>query len=229
MATTQGRTSPNNPGSTNKLVVARTLPDGTQFGAPWLQKAAMDGNVYTAQSGSASSPNTFAAAYTATAPDLDMSVAPGTMVIPFALTVYFEAYGTSAQAETIAAIGVGGVIAPTSATAVTPTNARLDRAAGAPGVTIVSDGTGATYMTSNVTEFWRDGAQFAITKTSASATAASQDTIKYKWSAMETGFWPVMYHPTSITRLNVFCSSQAGTGFIILQFAVVPLTEGDSN
>lgn len=225
MATTQGRTIAGMPGSTQKLVTAPALPDGTQFSAQWLQKMAMDGNMYTAHSGTGTAPNTFAGAYVNTTPDLDMSVAPGTMVVIVGAVVNFETYGTSLLAEVVMAAGVGGVIAPTSATSVIPVNHRMDKAGPAPGVTIVSDGTGATYMTSNVLEFYRNSPPMSITKSSASATVSSIDPYRFEFNALQTGIWPVLYNPGTICRANIFACSQAGTGFITCTFVVVPLAE----
>ena len=193
------------------------LADGTPFSAPWLQKLAMDGRMFVANAGTGTAPITGAGAYVNTTPDLDMSVPAGRVVVPIYLTVQFETYGTSLLNEIVAAIGWGGVIAPTSATAVVPVATNPAKSQGS-SATIVSDGTGATYMTSNVYEFWRHGQAFSITKTSASATVASQDSVRFEWSAMASGVWPVMYNPSGISRFNLFPCSQAPTEFITLVY-----------
>lgn len=209
--------------SSTGFVPWKGMLDGTAYTADWLARQSAAGKMFTYHSGTGTAPNTFAGAYVNTTPDLDLSVPAGVLCIPIALTVQFETYGTSLLAEVIAAAGVGGVIAPTSATAAAGKNHRLDLG-DTSGLTCVTDGTGATYMTSNVVEFFRDGAQFAISKTSASATVSSQDQVKFTWRALETGNWVHMYAPNSITRLNIHAASQGGTGFITLTVIVPDLT-----
>lgn len=204
------------------FVAAKGMLDGTAFSADWLARMALEGRMYTVHAGVGTAPVTFASAYTNTAPDLDISVPSGVMVIPVALTVQFEAYGTILLAEIVAAIGKGGVITPTAAEAVTIVNHRLDQPNNS-GVTAVSTGTGATYMTSNIVEFYRDGHQGVVTVTAVATGNQASNATKFKWSALETGNWPIMYATDSITRLNIFASAQAGTGFITCTFVVPPL------
>ena len=211
-------------GQTN-YVPWKGMLDGTAFTASWLARMALEGRMYTANAGTGTAPFTGGGAYVATAPDLDMSVPSGVLIVPVAATIVFETSGTSLLCEVVGVYGKGGIIAPTSATSVTPVNHRLDIGNDS-GVTIVSDGTGATYMTpaASIVEFWRDGEQMSITKTSASATVSSTDRTTFKWSALETGVWPVMYATDGITRLNIFASSQAPTLFISLTFVKPPIT-----
>lgn len=213
------------PGSSNitNYVPLKGYMDGTIFTQEWLARMALEGRMYTYHSGTGTAPNTFAGAYVNTTPDLDLSVPAGVMCIPIACDVIFETSGTSLLCEVVGAVGVGGVIAPTSATAAVARNSRLDMGDNS-GLTCVTDGTGATYMSSNVLEFFRDGTQMSISKSSASATVSSIDPSHFKWSAMQSGLWPIMYNTSSITRLNVFACSQAGTGFITLTVVVPPLT-----
>mgnify|MGYP001614529696 CR=1 FL=1 len=175
-------------------VPLKGMIDGTAFTADWLARMALEGRMYTANAGTGTAPFTGGGAYVNTAPDIDMSVPSGVMIVPVYAKVVFETSGNSLLAEIVGVYGKGGVIAPTSATSVTPVNHRLDLGNDS-GVTIVSDGTGATYMTpaASIVEFWRDGEQMAITKTSASATVASTDKTRFEWSALATGVWPIMY------------------------------------
>ena len=193
------------------------LADGTPYTAQWLQKLSQDGRMYVANAGTGTAPITGAGAYVNTTPDLDMSVPQGVWVVPIFIAIQFETFGTSLLNEVVAAIGWGGVIAPTSATAVTPVSTNPAFSPGSR-ATIVSDGTGATYMSSNVYEFWRSGAQFSISKTSASATVSSQDQARFEWSALATGIWPNMYNPAGISRLNIFPCSPAPTMFITVVY-----------
>ena len=212
--------------STQQWKAARGLRDGTVSFADFLAVMALQGRCYMANAGSGTAPFSGGGAYVNTAPDVDMSVPAGYIVIPYDITVKFEAYGTDLLSEIVGVVGVGGVIAPTSATAVTPRNLRLD-APNTSGSTIVSDGTGATYMTSNVVEFMRDGHRFAITKSASSATASAMDQEVYHWSATTTGVYPIMYNTAGITRLNVFASSQAPTLFINIAYVELPPSAAD--
>ena len=199
--------------------------DGTAFNADWLARMALEGRMYTANAGTGTAPVTFASTYTNSAPDLDMSVPAGVLIVPVSISINMEAFGTNALFEAVAAYGKGGVIAPTSATAVTPVNHRLDMGNDS-SVTIVSDGTGATYMTppASVIEFARWGMDKTITTTTAVEGTTGRYLDPLRWSALETGVWPLMYATDGITRLNVFASSQGGTGFITLTFVRPPLT-----
>ena len=202
-------------------LAARGLRDGSISFVDFLAVCALEGRCFMANAGTASTPFSGGGAYTATAPDVDFSVPAGTLVIPYDITVKYETYGTDLLSEIIGVVGVGGVIVPTSATAVTPRNLRLD-APYTSGCTIVSDGTGGTYMTSNVVEFMRDGHRFAITKSASSATAAAMDQEVYRWSAVQTGVYPIMYNTASICRLNIFACSQAPTLFINIAYVELP-------
>lgn len=224
MADTRLFPSTRTPGAGNlsTYLAARGYLDGTMFTQDWLGRMALEGRMFTYHSGTGTAPNTFAGAYVNTTPDLDLSVPAGTMCIPIALNVQFETYGTILLTEVVGAIGVGGVITPTSATAAAGKNHRLDLG-DTSGLTCVTDGTGGTYMTSNVVEFFRDGTQGDVTVSAMATGDQASNRAKYMWRAAESGNWPIMYSPSSITRLNVFACSQAGTGFITLTVVVPPL------
>lgn len=223
MALTQYKIDSNLVGANGQegVVSQKALLDGTPFTAEWLAKMALDGNMYTINAGTGTAPITSAGAYVNTTPDLDVSCPAGVMCIPVFLNIAVEAYGTTALFEAVAAIGVGGVLTPTAFESITPVNNRLDLTGGS-GLTAGSTGTGATYMTTNVIEF----ARFVHNKMVTIATADDDSSIgpaQYTWSALQTGCWPIMYSPSSITRLNVFMSCQATTGFITLVVVVPPL------
>ena len=181
--------------------------DGTIFTQEWLARMALEGRMNTT-------------------PDLDLSVPAGVMCVPIYLTVQFETYGTILLTEVVAAVGKGGVIAPTGATAVVGKNHRLDLG-DTSGLTCVSDGTGATYMSSNVVEFFRDGHQGDVTVSAVATGDQASNLPKFKWNAVTDGNWPIMYATDGITRLNVHACSQAGTGFITLTVVVPPLPVDD--
>ncbi len=219
------RPSPNlvGAGGNTGFVSQRGMVDGTIFTADWLGRMALEGRMYTYHSGTGTAPNTYAGPYVNTTPDVDLSVPTGVMCIPIALNVQFETYGTILLTEVVGAVGVGGVIAPTSATAAVGKNHRLDLGDNS-GLTCVTDGTGATYMTSNIVEFYRGGTQGDVSVSAVATGDQASNPASYRWRAVESGNWPIMYNPGSITRLNVFACSQAGTGFITLTVVVPPLS-----
>ena len=197
--------------------------DGSMFTADWLLRQALEGRMYTLHAGTGTAPITGAGVYVNTTPDVDMSVPVNTCIVITKVVVNYETVGTSGIQECVAVIGKGGVITPTSFDAVTIVNHRLDLTNDS-GVTAGSTGTGATYMTSNVLEFFRNSPPMGITKTSQSATVSSIDPYRFEWSALATGDWPIMYATDGITRLNVFMGGQAPTGFITVTFVKPALT-----
>lgn len=225
MADQRLRPSSKLPGASSQtdFVPFKGMLDGTAFTAGWLARMALEGRMYTVHAGTGTAPITGAGVYVNTTPDLDMSVPSGVCVVLTKLVINYETVGTSGLQEIVAAIGKGGVITPTSFDAVTITNHRLDLPNDS-GVTAGSTGTGATYMTSNVLEFYRNSPPMGITKTSQSATVTSIDPYRFEWSALQTGDWPIMYATDGITRCNVFMGGQAPTGFITLTFVKPPLT-----
>ena len=228
MADTRVKTIGTSPGAGSPIwTPQKAMLDGTAFTADWLARMALEGRMYTVNAGTGTAPITFAALYTATAPDLDMSVPSGVAIVPVEIHINVEAFGTTLLFEAIAAYGKGGVIAPTSATAQTPVNHRLDKGNDS-GVTIVSDGTGATYMTpaTSVIEFARWNQDKVVTIATAVDTSPRQIG-SLDWSALNTGVWPIMYATDGITRLNIFVSGQAATGFITMTFVKLPLTTSE--
>lgn len=194
--------------------------DGAQFTSQWVQKMALEGRMYTWHSGTGTAPTTFAGAYVNTTPDIDMSVPAGVAFVPVYLTVQFETYGTILLTEVVAAAGVGGAIG-SAGTVVAAVNSRLD-IGDTSGITVKKAATSATYMTSNVVEFFRDGHQADVTASAIATGDQASNLPKFKWNALTDGNWTVMYSPSSITRLNVFACSQAGTGFITVTGIVLP-------
>lgn len=199
----------------------RLVADGALVSQDWLMACAMEGRVYVGNSGTVTTPITFTATATidTTKPEYDILVPSGTIVIPVEIRVYFEAFGTNAQSEVMASVGTGGAQA---GTAITPKNLRVDLP-NTTACTVHRTGTGATYMTAGVSEFWRDGQQFAITKTTASATAAVSDPNLFIWRYSDSGIAPVLYSASASSRLNVFQGSQAGTGFITVTWVELPV------
>ncbi len=180
----------------------------------------MEGRGFVVNNGTVTTPITFGAGTIATtAPDFDLSVPAGVLVIPVSFQIYFEAYGTNAQMECMAAAGGGGVIGASAVLA--PVSTRIDAPIGSQ-CSARGPNTGTTYMTKNAQEFWRDGQQFAITKTAGSATVSAEDPYKFKWNYTDDMLPPILYDPANITRINIFAKSQAGTGFMIFKYVELP-------
>ena len=118
--------------------------------------------------------------------------------------------------EIEAITGTGGVSA--GGTAMTITNMRTD-APFTSACTATSDITGGTACTTNVNAFWRDGAQFAITKTAGSATVSVNDTNNFVWRYTDGLYAPVV---VGAAQLMVTQGSQAGTGFGKIIFIEIP-------
>ncbi len=206
----------------NQWIALRALRDGSMSFADFRLVCAMEGRVFAANVGTATTPITFGggATITTTAPDFDLSCPPGTLVIPLGVRIYCEAFGSSAQMECMVSSGTLGAVA--AATAVTPTNLRAD-APYTSGCTVRRTSSGATYQTTNVTEHMHDGAQFTITKTAGSATASAGDQYLFKWMPlMEEGVPPILYSTAGISRFNVFVAGQAPTGFITVKWIELP-------
>lgn len=101
--------------------------DGAIYVADYILAMAMEGRLFHAGTGSASSPSTFTAtaSYDATQPELVVDVPSGTTIIPVRMMVYFEtSAGTLNEWWAVTSTGVVG--AGTS-TAVTPLSTRTSR------------------------------------------------------------------------------------------------------
>jgi hypothetical protein len=181
-------------------------------------QSAIDGRVFVASAGTLTTPITFTstAAIDGTKAAFFLAVPVGYTVIPLEIVCYMEAFGTTAQFEIMASCGTGGVTA--GATTVGITNIRTD-APFTSQCTAGSDLTGATYMTTNVSEFWRDGQQFTVTKSAGSATASVYDPAIFRWRVADAAYAPVL---VGASQLGVFIGSQAGTGFVKCVFAEYP-------
>lgn len=201
-------------------VYLRALLSGEISVADYFFVQAMRGNQYYIGSADVSTPTTWTATSTVdiTKPALYVGVPSNKVLIPVHIELYMEAYGTNAQFEVQAVSGTGGSYT-SGGTSITPVNMR----------TALSDSTGLTCyaggntivtvgQTGKLNVFWRDGEQFAITKTTASATASVHDPNKWVWDAVATNTF-VMCGPDA--QLQVNQGSQAGTGFVKLIAIVI--------
>ena len=212
-------------GADNVATPFRAQRDGALFTSDWTLGLAMEGRVYVGNAGTASDTVTFGAGtIDTTEPDFDLSIPAGTLAIPLEIRIYMERYDTSnTQFECMASVGTGGSQGATT-TSVNARNIRADAPNTSLATAVAASSSDAVYMTSNVAEFWRDGQQATITKTGASATVSSQDPVLFIWRYSDSLVAPIMYSSSVVSRLNVFASSVAGTGFITVTWAELPDT-----
>ena len=202
----------------------RMVLSGELAVADYFAIKAMKGQMFNASSISVTTPTTWTATATIdiTKPALFLSVPTNKVIIPVEIVLYMEAFGTTAQFECQAVIGTGGSWA-SGGTAITPvcTRSDLSNTSGcsvyAGGNTIVTVG-----QTAKLNYFWRDGQQFAITKTTGSATASVTDPCRFVWRASD-GYNLNIAGPSSQLQINQ--GSQAGTGFVTLVYAEIPSSE----
>lgn len=201
----------------------RTQRDGALFTSDWVMGLAMEGRVYVANAGTLSAPITFSASNTiiGTENDLDVSVPAGTLVIPLEIRLNMESFGSTLQFQAMAMVGTGG--AADSGTTLTPTNLRTDAPNASVSTIVAAGGASATAQTTNLSEFWRVGTQFAADKTSASATTDQQDDNElHIWRHTDNAAPPIMYSSSVASRLSVHVASESGTGFIVFTYAELP-------
>lgn len=207
-------------GSDGGTMDLRCARDGVLFTAPWLLAMAMEGRMYCAGAGSITTAITWeaTAACDMTKAAVMVDVPSGTTIIPVSIQLQMEAFGTNAIFECAAHIGSGGITA--GGTAVTVTNLRSD-APDTTECTVTSDLTGATALTTNICEFWRDGLQSAITKATAVNNIANKDDFKFVWTLTESSAFPIVI---GAGQLFVTQGSQAGTGFCKVVWIEIPST-----
>lgn len=218
----KGRRTPQSVSEASQLDGPWYERDGSLVATPWELAMANAGKVFIATAGTITTPATFAAgSITVTTPDFDLALPVGSSVkvVLLEIAVTNEAYGTTAIFEGMASIGLGGVIS--NGTAVTPACTRLD--GGTSACSAVYVGT-ATYMTSKVSEIFRFGQSKAAAVGTATDSTTWQQTTQ-RWSARDAGVYPILVAASAVARLNVFSCSQAGTGFIRVIWAELPLDQ----
>ncbi len=203
----------------DQLRQMRITADGALYTADWFQAQLQEGRMYCANAGTASSPITFGAgSIDTTEPDLHIAVPSGTTLVLAELRLVMETFGTTAIFEVMASYGTGGTAG--TDTAVTPTNLRSDAPLSSAVTVGDASAADATYTTTNVVEFWREGAAKAVTVGTADDDSAWPPT-SLVWSYKTAGFAPVLI---GASQLQVFAAAQAGTGFITAIWAEVPST-----
>ena len=203
------------------LIGLRGSRDGSAIVLPWYQALVNEVRVFAANAGSVTTPITWGATATidVTKPIIWLSVPTSVIVIPLYIMIYMEAFGTNAQFECNAQVGTGGA-RTSGGTAITIKNLRSDAPNASSCTAYQGDNTPVFVgSTTNVAEFFRSGQQFAITKTTASATAAVSDPNRFEWLVGSGLVAPVVKGGGQIALHQ---GSQAGTGFAQLIFAELP-------
>lgn len=209
------------------------LPDGSrvQDFNFWVNAWIWAGYGFNFQAGLATTPITFAGAYDADAPDFFAHIPLGIAVIPTKIEVTFEAVGTESTMEIMAlaspeadpsATITGGALA-------TGNNKRVGCAT--PHGLTVSGGVDAAGITdpnvSGAFTFWRK--QRPLTDTVAT-TENDRNELNWVWNYLNDGPPPLIIgsaagiggSAAAGASLSVYASSQAGTGFIIVEALVFP-------
>ena len=202
----------------------RTLLSGELAIADFFAIKALKGQMFNLSSVSVTTPTTWTAtaAIDITKPALFVSVPSDKALIPVSIMLYMEAFGANAQFECQAVIGTGGSYT-SGGTTIVPVCTRSDLS-NTSGLTVYAGGNTIVTVgqTGKLNYFWRDGEQFAITKTTASATASVTDPHRFLWSAKQAGEIHIA-GPDSQLQINQ--GSNAGTGFITLVCIVIPSSE----
>lgn len=209
-------------GSDGGTMDLRCTRDAVLFTAPWLLAQALEGRMYCASAGSLTTPITWTAtaACDMTKAAVMVSVPSGTTIIPVSIQLVMEAFGTDAIFECAAHIGTGGVSA--GGTAVTVTNMRAD-APDTTECTVTSDLTGATALTTNISEFWRSGLQKVATLATGDDDSSREPAV-FQWKLSDGLVVPIV---TGAGQLFVTQGSQAGTGFCKIVWVEIPTTMVD--
>ena len=207
----------------NAWLAAHANRYGDLYTASWYEHLAINGRIFVSNGGTGTTPVTFGAgSIDTTEPDIDIQGANTIVVLPLYIAFQMETFGTNALFEGMASSGLGGVQGTTT-TQLTPRNLRTDNPyASLATVWTATDGSGSTYMTTNIAEFWRFGIE-------AVATVGTGDDDSNRWGAQwiwqrETSqMRPVLRASATLNpRAVAFAGSQAGTGFVSLGHAELP-------
>lgn len=193
---------------------ARMLRDGSLSVADLLAVLAMEGRLFTASVGTASTPATFKTGYTAAQPELAIDVPVGTLLLPIDLEVYLEdSAGTDNEVVVLTSSTAVGAGTSTELSAATIGNHRTDipRRTAARVYTLHSaNGTAPTI----VSEIFRGGYPFA------DATGAPEK--RWSWSIFRNSPH-VVVGPGSLV-VYVGGTVTAPAGFIKASWAELPTT-----
>ncbi len=205
-------------GSEGADVYLKALRSGELTVADMIAALSLEGRIFTANAGTATTPITFGAGGLSTTEfDLHVAVPASSVIIPLELRVYMEVFGTALLLEVAMISGKGSTVG--AGTAITPVSSNTNSGRiSACTVTAASTTTSGVYFTSEEKEIYRDGATLSIT---VATVGQIRTPTTYIWKAKDSGILDVV-GPSA--QLAVFAASQAGTGFISLKYAELPAT-----
>ena len=206
---------------TDTQVNALGLKDGAIVSSDWVQTNLMLGSVYMAYMGKESDPDTLDAAYANTDADMVVDVPDGTTIIPLAIKIYIEDYGTKLLFETMA--NVSKTLGAASTTVFTPINVRT-RAAGGSNCTCMYDAGVTSGYTAGSFELYHHVLHEAIDVASADDDAAASLIRRdWNWSVAQDGFAPVIDGEGSLTMWVVSAVCKGFLQVYWLEFATADL------
>ncbi len=192
--------------------------DGAPFSADWVLARCLEGRVFCANAGTATSPITFGAGTIDTTEfDLHLAVPSGTTVGILNIDVFLEVTGTNAILEGMAVSGTGSTCG--AGTTITPKNLRSD-APFTSNCTITAAATLTSGVAITGSEFFRFGYNKIETVTSAGDSGGTLSRL-FTWNHKDAGYMPIL---VGAAQLGVFCGAQAGQGFIKVIYVEVPST-----
>ncbi len=200
--------------SEGNIVLLKALRDGTLTVADWIAALSLEGRVFTANSGLATTPVTFGAGGLDTTEfDLHVAVPAGVVILPLELNITYEAFGTALLTESAMQSGSGSITG--AGTSITPLSSNLLTGLKS-ACTLTGSAVAGTALTTDVKEIWRDIDQLTIT---IATVAQIRVPYAYRWKAMQAGVLDVV-GPNQ--QLCVWAAANAGTGFISLKYAELP-------
>lgn len=195
-------------------VYLKALRDGTLSVASWIGALSLEGRVFTANAGSATTYTTFGAGGLDESEfDLHVAVPASVVIIPLDLRICFEAYGTALLVECNLESGSGS--AAGAGTTITPVSSNIN-AGITSACTVIGASVDGTAITINLKEIWRADRQIVIT-TATVAQIREQEV--FTWHAKDSGILDIV-GPSQ--QLGVHASAATGTGFICLKYAELP-------
>ncbi len=200
------------PAAEGTFVGLRTTRDGSFYRIDPFIAAALEGRMFIAQLGSASTPSAAMDAYDADRPEMVVDVPDGTAIIPVSIHVDIQTHGATLN-ETIALASRTNVEADANLTAITINPIRTDNPG--PGSSCSAFGTITGNQTDPTTagrvECWRSGnpTDFDV---------AGESTPTLVWSAKR--FVPPLI--VGAGSLSIYCSGTTPTGFITVVWMEYP-------
>ncbi len=192
-------------------VQLQTTKDGALYVADFVLSMALEGRVFNASVGTASTVATFLATWVESKPQLNIDAPTGTTIIPLRIQVWLEAQA-GALTEVFATTGTNTIGVGTS-TVVTPTSTRTDRPLTS-GCVVSSLYSVAGTTQTGQTEFWHTGYNFA------DATTHPGKDFSWIWRDCPH----IIVGPGSLAIYIDANGNTAPTGFIRCEYIELPST-----